>query len=172
MFRDVKVLVVEDDYDVRQLIRNILSAMTFAVETCDTLTEGIDRCKEAEILVLDLKLRGEDGRMLLRRWVEQHKGPVVVVSGFVEQDDEEELLASSAWNVLTKPFSHEAFRAILQRYGSYVLGQQSYQALKLRVEDLEIQIHKARRLAWTLAIVAAAAGAGTQPVLSLIGKLF
>ena len=168
MFRDVKALVVEDDLDNREMLRQMITAMTFTARACSTLSEGLDLVDWADVLVLDLKLPNGQGTTLLTQWTERHKGPVVVISGVVDKDLRGHLLRARAWNVLQKPFELDVLRSILQRYGEHVLECKRYQRLQARVDALEQELKKMRRLAWSLAVIAAAAGAGAQPLISLL----
>ena len=64
-----KILVVDDDLRLRQLLERYLSEQGFAVKAVPD-AQGMDRALERELydlIVLDLMLPGEDGLAICRR---------------------------------------------------------------------------------------------------------
>jgi CheY-like chemotaxis protein len=63
------VLVVDDQEDVRDLMRVVLSrrgATVVAVESTATALEALDRCRP-DVILSDLEMPGEDGYSLIRK---------------------------------------------------------------------------------------------------------
>jgi len=175
MFRDVNVLIVEDNTEIRSLLRRIISAMTFCVDTTDTLRGAMGLLDWADILVVDLKLPNGSGDALLERWTELHKGPVVVCSGYIDRDLEYELLESRAWNVLPKPIKPSVVRSVLHRYGEYIIRKNEHIEMQRIVKELQEDVIPSLREEldsskttidqwktrfWLMTVVAASAGAG------------
>jgi two-component system KDP operon response regulator KdpE len=103
----LKILVVEDDREIRALMQSSLSVEGFEVQTAVSLSEAraLLRHKLPDIVVLDLGLPDGDGVQLVRELRKQHSVPVIVVSARHQEAQKIELLDAGADDYLTKPFS-------------------------------------------------------------------
>jgi len=102
-----RVLVVEDDPSMQQLISSVLSEDGFRCETTATVTEAYQMVNEDnfDLLVLDRKLPDGDGVRLLRRLRSKEVlTPAIVVTAHPSVDTAAEALQSAAFDYLTKPF--------------------------------------------------------------------
>lgn len=83
-----KVLVVDDDEDVRATIRQLLETLGYApIEAADG-DAAIALLKEErpDVVILDYAMPGMDGAELARRAQDIHPGiPVIFASGFAEE---------------------------------------------------------------------------------------
>ncbi len=116
------VLVVDDDPAIRELLTDYLCDNEMRVTSVgngkDMLTafdsEAID------IVVLDLKLPGEDGLHLARQLRERANVPIVLLTGKNEEADRVMGLEFGADDYVTKPFSPRELlarlRAVMRRY--------------------------------------------------------
>jgi two-component system, OmpR family, response regulator len=116
------VLVVDDDAAVCALVTEYLSQNDFRVTAVSTGKEMMEvLANEAiDLVVLDLKLRGEDGLHLARRLRETSKIPIIMVTGRLEEADRVMGLELGADDYITKPFSPRELlariRAVMRRY--------------------------------------------------------
>jgi two-component system, OmpR family, response regulator len=116
------VLVVDDDAAVCALVTEYLSQNDFRVTAVSTGKEMMEvLANEAiDLVVLDLKLRGEDGLHLARRLRETSKIPIIMVTGRLEEADRVMGLELGADDYVTKPFSPRELlariRAVMRRY--------------------------------------------------------
>ena len=63
-----KVLVVDDDPDMRELVRMTLEGDGYAVDTeADGSVLTAERCRRYDILLLDVMMPGEDGFSICNR---------------------------------------------------------------------------------------------------------
>ena len=106
-----RVLIVEDDQEIRELIGDILGLEGYEVHSLDRLPHGLDRIRtlQPDVIVLDLGLPGIGGIELLRLLKADHKlrdVPIVICSGAQEtlraHGDE---LSDMALPVVQKPFT-------------------------------------------------------------------
>jgi two-component system, OmpR family, response regulator len=116
------VLVVDDDAAVCALVTEYLTQNDFrvtAVNTGDQMTKVLTE-EAIDLVVLDLKLRGEDGLQLARRLRESSKIPIIMVTGRLEEADRVMGLELGADDYVTKPFSPRELlariRAVMRRY--------------------------------------------------------
>ena len=103
-----KILVVDDDLRLRQLLERYLSEQGFAVKAVPD-AQGMDRALERELydlIVLDLMLPGEDGLAICRR-LRGHANPVSIIMLTAKGDEVDRIvgLEVGADDYLPKPFS-------------------------------------------------------------------
>ena len=103
----LRVLVVEDDREIRALMQSSLSVEGFEVQTAVSLSEAaaLLRHQPPDVIVLDLGLPDGDGAALVREVRRHHATPIIVVSARHQEDQKIRLLDAGADDYLTKPFS-------------------------------------------------------------------
>jgi two-component system OmpR family response regulator len=101
------VLVVDDDLAVRQLVEEYLGQNDFRVSGAESSAQLMSalRAQVVDLVLLDLRLRGEDGMQLLRQVRADSHIPVIILTGRVEEADRVMGLELGADDYLTKPFS-------------------------------------------------------------------
>ena len=80
-----RILVVDDEANIRILYAEELSEEGYEVVTAATTAEAIENLEQADfdLVVLDIKLRNENGIELLQKLVkERHDMPVILCSVF------------------------------------------------------------------------------------------
>ena len=118
---DVHVLVVDDDPSIRQLIVDYLGDNDIRVTAldCGRDVDGLIQRETMDLLILDLKLPGEDGMSIARRLREKYDLPIIMLTGRKEEADRVMGLELGADDYLTKPFSPRELlariRALLRR---------------------------------------------------------
>jgi two-component system KDP operon response regulator KdpE len=115
------VLVIEDEAQIRRLLRVSLERNGYQVVEASTGEQGIDQAiaHQPELVLLDLGLPDTDGLTVLRRIREWSQAPVLVVSVRGHEDDKIKALDSGANDYITKPFSTGELLArlrVVQRY--------------------------------------------------------
>jgi len=104
----VRVVVVEDHGDSREILEEMLRFCGAIVTTAATALDALAAVPDADILVTDFALPpGEDGVWLLEQ-VNGHRQPipVILVSGFAENQDRR-LAAAPFARKLLKPIEPE-----------------------------------------------------------------
>ena len=116
------MLVIDDDPDVRDLIVEYLGKNDMRVSAGSSgkdLFAALDR-EAIDLVLLDLKLPGEDGMQLARTVRERATIPIVLLTGRNEEADRVMGLELGADDYVTKPFSPRELlarvRAVLRRY--------------------------------------------------------
>jgi DNA-binding response OmpR family regulator len=105
--RPPRVLVIDDERSIRELLERGLDDYGFEVRT--TL-DGADGLRELagwrpDAILLDLVLPGENGLELLERLAAMTRAAIVVLSGKAGASDKVEALRSGADDYIAKPFS-------------------------------------------------------------------
>jgi DNA-binding response OmpR family regulator len=115
------VLAVDDDPTIREAIADYLGQHEFRVTTVadGQAMQMVLADDVVDLLVLDLKLRGEDGMALARRVRDESAIPIIMLTGRSEEPDRVMGLELGADDYLTKPFSPRELlariRAVLRR---------------------------------------------------------
>ncbi len=101
------ILVVDDDSAMRQLVAEYLGHNDFRVTGAASGTEFMETLRGGvvDLVLLDLRLRGEDGMTLLRQLRAESQIPVIILTGRAEEADRVMGLELGADDYLTKPFS-------------------------------------------------------------------
>lgn len=116
-----RVLVVEDDRDVVQVVRAYLEREGFAVEVATDGLRGLDQVFAAppDLIVLDWMLPGIDGLEFLKRLRREHRTPVILLTARGAEADRVLGLEFGADDYVPKPFSPRELiarvRAVLRR---------------------------------------------------------
>jgi two-component system, OmpR family, KDP operon response regulator KdpE len=102
----LKVLVVEDDREIRGLLLSVLAVEGFEVRSAVSLSEAqaLMQHDSPDLVILDLGLPDGDGADLLRRVRTGASPPVVIVSARHEEAEKVALLDAGADDYLVKPF--------------------------------------------------------------------
>ncbi|OIQ72754.1 KDP operon transcriptional regulatory protein KdpE [mine drainage metagenome] len=103
----LRVLVVEDDREIRALMQSSLSVEGFDVQTAVSVSEAKALLQHAlpDIMVLDLGLPDGEGATLVQDVRKQHTLPILVVSARHQEAQKIQLLDAGADDYLIKPFS-------------------------------------------------------------------
>ena len=72
-----RILVVDDENDIRELVRDILSEEGYAVETAANAAEARAACarQAPDLVLLDIWMPDTDGISLLREWQQSQRSP-------------------------------------------------------------------------------------------------
>ena len=103
----LRVLVVEDDREIRTLMQSSLSMEGFDVQTAGSLNEANALLQHSppDVMVLDLGFPDGDGMQLVHEVRKRLALPIIVVSARHQEAQKIRLLDAGADDFLTKPFS-------------------------------------------------------------------
>ena len=104
---NLRVLVVEDDPDIRAMMQSSLSVEGFTVQTAVSLSEAsaLIRHDLPDILLLDLGLPDGDGLSLVQEVRKTQSLPILIVSARHQEAQKIQALDAGADDYLVKPFS-------------------------------------------------------------------
>jgi two-component system KDP operon response regulator KdpE len=101
-----KILVVDDEPQIRKFLRISLNAHGYVVVEAARGEDGISQCatEQPDLVILDLGLPDLDGQQVIARIREWSKVPILVLS--VRTDEEQKVCAlnNGAYDYVTKPF--------------------------------------------------------------------
>jgi DNA-binding response OmpR family regulator len=117
------ILALDDDPSIRALVSDYLTENELrvtAVASGNELATVMER-EAIDLVVLDLRLQGEDGMQIARKLRENSAVPILMLTGRAEEADRVMGLELGADDYLTKPFSPRTLlarvKALLRRAG-------------------------------------------------------
>jgi two-component system phosphate regulon response regulator PhoB len=104
---DVRILLVDDDVELQDLLRLVLEGEGYLVTTAEDASTvlGLVRDGRAELVVLDVGLGPDDGRLVLGEIRQYGDLPVILISGQGDTAERVLGLRLGADDFLAKPFS-------------------------------------------------------------------
>jgi two-component system KDP operon response regulator KdpE len=143
----IRVLVVEDDKEIRALVKSSLEVEGFEVLTAVSIAEAhrIVTNAKPELIILDLGLPDGDGVELVHSVRKEHNLPIIIISARDQEAQKIRLLDAGADDYLSKPFGVQELlariRVALRHRGTVVGAAQTL----LEVDQLKIDLN-ARRI--------------------------
>jgi two-component system, NtrC family, nitrogen regulation response regulator NtrX len=103
------ILVVDDEPDIRQLVRDILEDENYSVATAENAAVARQalRDRRPDLILLDIWMPDTDGISLLKEWSEGRglPCPVIMMSGHGTVETAVEATRLGAYDFLEKPLS-------------------------------------------------------------------
>ncbi len=116
----LRILVVDDELDTRELIATTLKQCGADVRDCETAAEALETLKawEADVLISDIGMPKEDGFSLInkvRQLGHQQRGhiPAVALTAYASPEDRIRILAAGFQRHLAKPVEPEELIAVI-----------------------------------------------------------
>ncbi|MDF2801467.1 MAG: DNA-binding response regulator [Anaerocolumna sp.] len=111
-----KILLIEDDIDINQLIEKILLKEGYKVVTAFSGTEGELRVsmESFDLVLCDLMLPGISGEELIKRIRNTNQFPIIALTAKGDLDDKIFVLGLGADDYITKPFEPRELLARIQ----------------------------------------------------------
>ena len=113
-----KVLLVDDEDNVRELLRHALRRHGYEVAPCATAGEGLERYQQENfpVVVLDIHLPDGDGLELLRRLrAVNEEVQVILITAYAEVRSAVQAMKLGAYDYLPKPFEAAELEAVLDK---------------------------------------------------------
>ena len=130
--QNLKVLIVEDDADSRDMLATILEYHGAAVKTAENVAAGYaDFTREVpDVLISDVGLPEQDGYDLIRRIrslppAEGRDVPAIALTGYVSLQDQTQALAAGYQEHLPKPIDTDRLIAVVAELANSQNGTRS-----------------------------------------------
>jgi two-component system KDP operon response regulator KdpE len=109
-------LVIDDEVQIRRLLRVVLESADYQVHEAETAAQGLTDAatRRPDVVLLDLGLPDSDGVNVLRRLREWSQVPVIVLSVRDDEEGKVAALDAGADDYVTKPFSSAELLARLR----------------------------------------------------------
>lgn len=153
----MRVLVVEDDAIVGEVLRDLCIELGHEAETAGSAEDALVRVQRdrPDLILLDFRLPGMSGLDFLRLpWVRNAGIPIIVVSGIASDREADECLALGAARFLAKPVPLEQLQRLLRIFdrpagpsGPAVRPVERRREMRARVA-LPVRIHEEGGAEW------------------------
>lgn len=149
MSNKYKILIVEDEANIRSFVKTILETNGYQVVTANNGGEGkmLFFSHHPDIVILDLGLPDMDGIDYIKSVKEMSIIPIIVLSARTDESDKVVALDSGANDYITKPFGTEELlarvRAVLRNSRQYMNAEAPLKK-RFSVGELEIDYEQRR----------------------------
>jgi two-component system, OmpR family, response regulator len=164
MSQPERILIVDDDAEIRGLLRDYLERNGLrarAVPDGRTMRAALER-EAFDLIVLDLMMPGEDGLSLCRDLRARSDVPVIMLTARVDEADRIVGLEMGADDYVPKPFSPRELlariKAVLRRVRSLPPSVERLEGKSLRFADWTLEVTRRRLLSPEGVVVSLSAG--------------
>src|SRR5688572_30044433 len=101
-----KVLVIDDESQIRKLLQITLQSNDYTVVEAPTAKDGLSLAAShsPDLILLDLGLPDEDGHSVLKKLRQWFSKPIIIISVQNDEEDIVRALDNEANDYLVKPF--------------------------------------------------------------------
>ena len=115
-----RVLVVEDQEDNRQIIRDLLSATDYKIMEAESGEQALEAVKQRpDLILMDIQLPGIDGYEVTRRIKADpvlRSIPIITVTSYALSGEEQKARAAGCDEYVPKPYSPRQLLAKIRQY--------------------------------------------------------
>ncbi|WP_054954808.1 response regulator transcription factor [Paenibacillus dakarensis] len=143
----MKILVVDDDYDILQLVTIHLTREGYEVIQAQNGQSALKLLEETEVnlAIVDVMMPGIDGFSLTKILTQELDIPVILLTAKGQLSDKEQGFKSGSEDYIVKPFEPKEllFRVavVLRRYGRSLEGVLKVGNVKINRNDYEVIIN-------------------------------
>ena len=115
---EVRILVVDDDVMVREVVVESVRAAGFEVDVCGDGWEALEKnaAKPYDLIVTDMRLPGLDGLSLIKKLkAEETDTDVIVMTGYGSIENAVECMRAGALEYLIKPFTVDQIQVAVRK---------------------------------------------------------
>lgn len=117
-----RILVIDDEWNIRDILSNVLQAEGFDVECADDGQVGIEKLNEQtyDLVITDLKMPKVSGMDVLKH-IQSMNAPTlgIVATGYGSIESAVEALRIGAYDYITKPFHLDEIKSRVNRAREY-----------------------------------------------------
>jgi NADH:ubiquinone oxidoreductase subunit F (NADH-binding)/DNA-binding response OmpR family regulator len=137
-----RILVVEDERDMRNGLQKILSRKGYSVDTAEDGLKAVEKMeqKSFQVVIADLKMPRMDGIDVLRKVKDMNKEiEVIIITGYGTVKTAVDSMRLGAFDYISKPFKPDDIilqvQRALKKEGLLPEEDESHEELKLKVSD-------------------------------------
>lgn len=112
-----KILVVDDDPDIRKILDDRLDALGYTVVTAENGQEALEKVnqEEPDLMFLDLQMPQMNGLQVLKRLKDYPELAVIIITAFGTIEKAVEAMKEGAFDFITKPFSPDHLDLVIKK---------------------------------------------------------
>ncbi|MCS5423057.1 MULTISPECIES: response regulator transcription factor [Psychrilyobacter] len=138
----MKILVVEDEENIRKVIKKILEINEFEVLEARDGAEAMDifYSEKIDLIILDWMLPKVNGIEVLKMVRQESSLPILMLTAKSQEDDEVEGLEVGANDYLKKPFSLKILVTRVKKLLNLIGGKKKYGILEVDLNNHKVYI--------------------------------
>ena len=147
MDANIRILVVDDEPDIRQLLRILLENRSYQVAEASSGEEAVRRRRAVrayDVVVMDMMMPGMDGVEACRSIRSFSTAPILFLTAKTQLGDKASAYASGGDDFLPKPFSQSE---LLMKVDSLLRRYRVYKGKREEVLDASLHLDEDRRCA-------------------------
>ncbi|MBI1215786.1 MAG: response regulator [Alphaproteobacteria bacterium] len=143
-----RILVVEDEPEIRRFLETALQAQGYVVESADNGALALKICKgrPPNLLILDLGLPDMDGQDIIASLRDWSQMPVIILSARNQEEEKVQALEKGADDYLTKPFGTAELMARIRVALRHAARRQAAASMSYSYKDLTLDLERRRVL--------------------------
>jgi two-component system response regulator PilR (NtrC family) len=113
-----RVMVVDDEENIREVLSNYLESMNYSVDTAEDGQQALQNYKKGDfdLIISDLLMPNIDGLELLKRVREIDKDVIfLMITGYPSIETAVDAIKKGAYDYITKPFHMEDVKLRIER---------------------------------------------------------
>jgi DNA-binding NtrC family response regulator len=134
----LNLLIVDDERSIREACREVAQSLGFSAHIAESAEQAYHMLdlQSFDAVLLDLRLPGAGGLDALRRIKERRPDAVVVVvTGYGTVQSAVQAMKNGAYDYVTKPFSVDELKILLDRVGSHLKLKSENRMLREKVKS-------------------------------------
>jgi two-component system, OmpR family, KDP operon response regulator KdpE len=141
-----RVLVVDDDPQIRRVMRTTLEAKGFVIDEAGSGEQALEfvRSENYDLILLDINLPGKTGIEICREIRTSSSSPIIMLTVRDASEDKIEALDAGACDYLTKPFAMGELLARIRAVMRRTLSSGYSGVTVLKLDDVEINFESRR----------------------------
>ncbi len=144
---DIRVLVVDDDVDLRAALTEYISKMGVKVRTAGNVSDAQNLLQTEslpfDLVLTDLKIPGGTGMDVLRAaHTRSLESLVTIITGYASMETAIEAIRLGAYNYITKPFSLNEIGVQVRNMIERVTLSKENARLSIRLQELYQQVNR------------------------------
>ena len=111
-----RVLIIDDDRNLRFAFRRVLDAKTYTIDEAGTGEEGLGmvRSQPYDVILLDLRMPGMSGMEVLEKLLAlDSRTPVIMMTAFGVTDTAIQAIKLGAYDFVLKPFEIDEIQRVV-----------------------------------------------------------
>src|SRR4051812_40156660 len=113
-----RILVIDDEHTIRELLRNELGRQCYAVDVAVDGEEGIAKVRQEkyDIVISDIKMPRMDGMQALSEIKKiSPETEVIMITGYATVENAVQAMKSGAYDFIQKPFNLEELSVLIEK---------------------------------------------------------
>lgn len=146
--KKIKILVVDDEQDIRKLLRIYLTKQNYQVYEAENGLKAIEimqRHSDMDLIVMDIMMPEMSGLDACKAIREFSSVPVLFLTAKTQEPDKQEAYETGGDDFLSKPFSQSEFirkiNTLIRRYNVYK-GKEETDDRILSFRNIQIDVYK------------------------------